>query len=179
MRSTELKPGLCEKMGPMEQVDFTTNRSEPLQNGSSRSPSPPLSNEEDGDTTRRPQRILLAEDDLDIRESLARLLEFNGYDVHAVSDGAQFLDYLAGWLFNEDTGDMSDVIITDIRMPGFNGLSIVDGLRASGWTHPVIVMSAFGDENVRSQVDKLGKAEFIAKPFLPEDLERALARLLN
>jgi CheY-like chemotaxis protein len=127
-------------------------------------------------TRNRPIRVLLAEDDHDVRFALSRLLEFAGYDVQAVSNGAEMLDVLGASILLERKDPAPDVIITDVRMPGFNGLNIIEGLRATGWTQPVIIISAFGDESLQERVARLGSAQFFAKPFEPDQLERTLAR---
>jgi CheY-like chemotaxis protein len=123
-------------------------------------------------------RVVLAEDDHDLRRALARLLECDGYDVHTVASGAQLLDYLASWILCEVTRPPADAIVTDVRMPGFNGLSIVEGLRANGWPQPIIVISAFSDEVMRDRVERLGGSALLAKPFEPTDLERTLNDLI-
>jgi DNA-binding response OmpR family regulator len=122
-------------------------------------------------------RILLAEDDYELRGALHALLETDGYDVHTVPHGAAMLDFLASWILYQDREPPVDLIITDVRMPGFNGLSILEGLRANGWTTPVIVISAFGDESMRARVQKLGSAAYFPKPFDPLALERAILQL--
>jgi CheY-like chemotaxis protein len=131
-----------------------------------------------GGTARRP-RILLAEDDHDVRVALAHLLELAGYDVSPVANGAEMLDVLAASILLEADASPPDIIITDVRMPGFNGLSIVEGLRANGWTQPVIVISAFGDENMKERISRMDHTAFFAKPFDPEKLERALLQLMH
>jgi len=125
----------------------------------------------------RSARILLAEDDEEIRRALESLLSFDGYDVRAVDNGGELMDYLSSWILGDTDEAPADVIITDIRMPGFNGLSILEGLRARGWTLPVIVISAFADREIRERVQRLGGAVFLAKPFEPGDLERAVEEL--
>jgi CheY-like chemotaxis protein len=125
----------------------------------------------------RSARILLAEDDDEIRRALERLLSFDGYQVFAVENGGELLDYLSSWILGDTSEVPADVIITDVRMPGFNGLSILEGLRARGWTLPVIVISAFADPEIRERVERLGGAVFFAKPFEPLDLERAVEEL--
>lgn len=121
-----------------------------------------------------PVRVLLAEDDGDVRAGLARLLRHDGYDVVEVSDGAQLLEVVAGWLTGESPS-CPDVIVTDVRMPGFSGLSVIEGLRAGGMRQPVIVMSAFGDARMRERIERLSEVRFLAKPFDPAELESALA----
>ena len=125
----------------------------------------------------RSARILLAEDDDEIRRALESLLSFDGYQVYAVENGGELMDYLSGWILGDTDETPADVIITDIRMPGFNGLTILEGLRARGWKLPVIVISAFGDDEIRRRVQNLGGAVFFSKPFEPVDLERAVEEL--
>jgi CheY-like chemotaxis protein len=130
-------------------------------------------------TERRAPRILLAEDDDDIRSSLEDLLRLGGYDVYTVGNGGELLDYLAAWILGDTAENPADVIVTDIRMPGFSGLSILEGLRARGWQLPVVVMSAYGDDEVRERVRRLGAAVFVAKPFEPLAVERAVEALAD
>lgn len=126
-------------------------------------------------TPPRIARILLAEDDHDVRTALARLLRLAGYEVICVSNGMQMLDTLSAWVLDRDEPPC-DLIVTDVRMPGFNGLELVEGLRASGWKQPIVVISAFADAEMQRRVRRLEPAQLFAKPFEPDDLELALAR---
>ncbi|HEX7479989.1 MAG TPA: response regulator [Polyangiales bacterium] len=127
----------------------------------------------------RVPRVLLAEDDDDLRLGLTALLRFDGYDVYAVADGTSLLDKLASRLLSQELATPVDVIVTDVRMPGVNGLAIVEGLRADGWAQPVVLISAFGDDEVRARVERLESVVFLAKPFEPAALERVLADLTD
>jgi CheY-like chemotaxis protein len=120
---------------------------------------------------RRP-RILLAEDDLDVQSALCEFLELTGFDVFACSNGADMLDALS-------EEHEADLIITDVRMPGMNGLSIAEELRASGWKQPIIVISAFGDDVIRERISRLDQCEFFSKPLDPERLEQMLVDLCS
>ncbi len=126
-----------------------------------------------------PIRILLAEDDDDLRTALARLLAFDGYEVRSVRNGAEMLDVLAGWIVTEDVLAPTDVIVTDVRMPGFDGLNIVEGLRATGWERPIVVMTAFADETTRQRIVGLKDVVFLPKPFDPQLLETLLVELVG
>jgi CheY-like chemotaxis protein len=139
-----------------------------------RKPKPPRTASDTADCV----RVLVADDDTDIRFGIARLLRLLGYKVRAVSSGAELLDVLASWILDEVDQPPTDIIVTDVRMPGFNGLSIVEGLRANGWTQPVIVISAFDDDELRSRIDKLSDVQFLAKPFDLPELERTIAHML-
>jgi len=125
-------------------------------------------------------RVLVAEDDHDVRDGLCELLSIDGYEVQAVSDGAQLLDTLSSWILAPTPLRAPvDVIVTDVRMPGFNGLNIVEGLRANGWDQPVVVISAFGDDALRARIKQLPRVAFLPKPFEPEALEQALDSLTS
>jgi CheY-like chemotaxis protein len=127
----------------------------------------------------RRTRVLLAEDDYELRLALAELLEFEGYQVRSVASGSALLDYMASWILSEPGAAAVDVIITDVRMPGFNGLNIAEGLRSNGWRHPIIVISAFGEPEMRERVARMGLAAFLDKPIDATTLERTLEELLD
>jgi CheY-like chemotaxis protein len=122
---------------------------------------------------RRP-RVILAEDDPDVRDGIAYLLRRGGFDVTTAASGTDLVEKLALRVLTDGDGRSADVIITDVRMPGFNGLSVVEGLRAAGWEQPVIVITAFADAAIRERVRRLPSTELLAKPFEPEALEAAV-----
>lgn len=126
-------------------------------------------------------RVLVAEDDDDIRDTVRDLLEVEGYEVECVASGGDLLAYLSSWILDEPTakGAPADVIVTDVRMPGFNGLNIVEGLRANGFRQPIVVMTAFCDDAMRARVSGMGAATLLEKPFDPESFERVVKDLVN
>ena len=79
-------------------------------------------------------RVLVADDDRAIRESLARALELEGYPVVAVPDGASALEAIAA--------DQPDVLILDVMMPGIDGLTVCRVLRAQGDQTPILMLTA-------------------------------------
>lgn len=128
-------------------------------------------------TTNDPPCILLAEDDIEMRELVAAALRGDGYDVTEVSDGGRLLMRI-GRTYLSGTSDLAyDMVISDIRMPVCNGLKILEGLRAARWSTPVILMTAFGDRSTRSRVEKLG-AILLDKPFDLDDLRTAVLNLV-
>jgi DNA-binding NtrC family response regulator len=120
-------------------------------------------------------RVLLAEDDDDLRAALQSFLMNEGYDVVAVADGRAALQHL-GRVQQRHAGT-PDVLVTDVRMPRANGLELLEGVRALGLELPVIVMSAFGDAGTRERAVELGATEFLDKPIAIPVLQRVLARL--
>lgn len=127
------------------------------------------------DLLSRRYRLLLAEDDDEVRWSLTALFLNTGYEVHAVRDGAQFLDEFASVILGKPGNTPPDVIVTDVRMPGFSAMNIMAGLRDAGWTTPVMVISAFGDDALRARVERLGEATFFDKPLDMDALEVAVS----
>lgn len=124
-------------------------------------------------------RLLLAEDDSDLRWSLSSSLARSGYAVSSVRDGAELLDRITLSMIDQPVEEPPDVIVTDLRMPAFNGLSLIEGLRAHGCDIPVIVISAFCDDETRERVAELGHSTFLAKPLDWAALDRALYRALH
>lgn len=121
-------------------------------------------------------RVLLAEDDDELRAVLEKALERGGFEVSAVPNGSDLLDRIALCLLGERWEPMPDIIVTDVRLPAFNGLSLMEGLRQEGFSVPVVVMTAFGDQMMRDRVELMGRATYLDKPFDWCDLEQAVWR---
>jgi CheY-like chemotaxis protein len=123
-----------------------------------------------------PARVLLAEDDRELRRLLAARLRKVGYLVVEAGTGFELLEHLGKWMAYERGFDL---VITDIRMPGVTGLAVVNALR-QGFTRgdsgtPVIVLTAFGDEETYAEAKRLGAVIF-DKPF---DIDEFRARAMN
>jgi DNA-binding NtrC family response regulator len=127
----------------------------------------------------RKTRVLLAEDDDELRWALEEILTDEGYDVMAVRSGAALQEQLRGALQMRDEGRPYDVIVSDLRMPGSTGLDVLASSRAEGSQIPMILMSAFGDDETRARAMQLGAAAFIGKPLKLEDLHAALHLAAN
>ncbi|MEU8658078.1 response regulator, partial [Actinoplanes philippinensis] len=82
-------------------------------------------------------RILIADDDAAIRESLERVLEVEGYDISTVANGLAVLDEVTG-----AGGDTLDLLILDVMMPRLGGLETCRRLRAAGHVLPVLMLTA-------------------------------------
>lgn len=119
---------------------------------------------------------MLAEDDHDLRCVLARTLELRGLEVCAVASGTRVLEELANVMVRPLSTRSYDLLVTDVRMPGRDGLSVLAGLRRGGWRRPILVISAFFDDAVRRRVERLG-ATFMAKPVDPDQFGRVVRRL--
>jgi DNA-binding NtrC family response regulator len=124
--------------------------------------------------TRTKLRVLFAEDDDDLRRSLGDALQSSGYEVVSVRDGHAALEHLGASLVLERRDAPMDILVTDLRMPGVTGLQLLEGLRARGWTLPIVVMSAFGDDDVRQRALASGATAFLNKPVDVDELQRII-----
>jgi len=125
-----------------------------------------------------PPRILVAEDDPDMRRLVVETLREDGYDVVAVSDGGRLLVTLAHEIVDENGAELADLLVSDVRMPTCSGMEILEQLRASHRRMPVILMTAFGDAATHDHAEALGALLF-DKPFDIDDLRTAVASLLR
>jgi CheY-like chemotaxis protein len=126
---------------------------------------------------RGPFRVLLAEDDAEMRSVVADALRGDGYQVIEAADGGRLLVDVAARLKGGDGANSLDLIVSDIRMPICTGLQILAALREAHWRTPVILMTAFGDEGVRRHAESLDAVLF-DKPFDVDDLRTAVSNLL-
>ncbi|MCF4129878.1 response regulator FixJ [Methylobacterium sp. SyP6R] len=117
--------------------------------------------------------VHVVDDDPAMRDSLAFLLDTAGYAVRLYATGLELLDRLARF-----AAPVSGCVLTDIRMPGIDGLTLLRRLREAGNRLPVIVMTGHGDVPLAVEAMKRGARDFIEKPFDDEVLLRALRAAL-
>lgn len=122
--------------------------------------------------------ILLAEDDDELRKLLTWSLHKEGYQVTECADGMVLLNNLDGYLFLGEA-KCFDLIISDIRMPGITGIEILEGLHEHDDYPPMILITAFGDEETHAQAARLGAAAVFDKPFEIEDLLTKAREILH
>ena len=115
-------------------------------------------------------RILIAEDSETFRRPLQRSLEIAGYEVCVVETAEEALDTLR----RVDV----DLVLTDIRLPGMDGLSLVRWIKTEYPPLPVIVMTARGGRDSAADATALGAADYLLKPFEPRDLLDAVRRAI-
>lgn len=125
----------------------------------------------------RPLRILLAEDDAEMRRFLVRELEREGFIVEQVGDGAGLVSALQRLIAEPRADGLPDVVISDLRMPGQTGLDALAALLRAGVDLPFILITAFPDDEVHAQARRLGAAALFEKPFDVDDLKIALFTL--
>jgi FixJ family two-component response regulator len=113
------------------------------------------------DTQLPAPHVALVDDDPDVGTSLRGLLRACGYRVSLFA-GAQVL--LANGL------DDVDCIVSDVQMPGMDGFTLLERVRAVASPPPVILMTAFADDHLRLRALRCGAASFLAKPVDAEQL---------
>jgi CheY-like chemotaxis protein len=121
----------------------------------------------------RPQRrarVIVAEDDAELRHMVSSLLSADGYEVVEVVNGEELLDYIAGLTRAADGSVEPDLIISDICMPEMDGLQVLKRLRNAHVATPVVLMTAFANAAVCEQADRLGAITLLSKPFEIDDL---------
>lgn len=116
-------------------------------------------------------RIVVAEDDPGMRELVVNTLRDDAHDVVMVPDGGRLLVLLARYAREELP--MPDLIITDERMPVMTGLAMLKGLRDAHWHIPVLLMTAFPDQQTKWHAESLD-ARLLTKPFPLEALREAV-----
>src|SRR5499433_199508 len=102
-------------------------------------------------------RILVIDDDAGVRESLRMTLEYDGYDVAGAATGQEGIALVER--------EAPDLVLLDVKMPGMDGLEVLDRLRAVNESLPVIVVSGHGTISTAVEATKKGAFDFIEKPF--------------
>ena len=113
-------------------------------------------------------RILIVEDKGSLRAVLEEMLKAEGLDVAGVETGSQAVEKLRA-------GERFDLVLTDWKLPGANGLAVLDAAIESDPTLPVLMMTAFGSIETAVEAMKHGAEDFITKPVDP-DLLRLMVR---
>lgn len=123
-------------------------------------------------------RVLLAEDDPSLRHLIAGVLRDDGLDVVEIEDGNALVDMLADSVAMDGSLRGYDLIVSDIRMPGFTVLEIMAGMRRLLFRTPIVLITAFGDARTHQRARQLGAVAVFDKPFDLDDLRASVAKLL-
>jgi CheY-like chemotaxis protein len=114
-------------------------------------------------------RILVVEDDDDLREIVSGSLMESGYDVIQASSGMEALHRLEKAFGPQATERAVDLVLSDVRMAEMDGLRLTEHIRSARWPLPVVLMSAFPSPDVRAEARRL-RAALLPKPFRIESL---------
>jgi DNA-binding NtrC family response regulator len=116
-------------------------------------------------------RILIIEDDKEMRSLLEDILDEEGFETESVSNGSDGLQEL--------TKEPFDLVITDIRMPGLTGLDILPIIKKLQPHASVIVITAFGNEEVYRRSFEKGAAGYLEKPIHMDKLKTLVHEMVS
>ncbi len=119
--------------------------------------------------------VVLAEDDGEMRRLLNEALLEEGFDVVKTGSGLALFDELRR---RKSRDELPALIVSDIRMPGQNGLEMLRIVRSWGWTVPFVLITSFGDDDTVREANELGATCILSKPFDLDDL-CAMAKFLT
>lgn len=114
--------------------------------------------------------VHLIDDDEGMRASLLFMLETAGFEPYAYASADSFLDA---------AGDAAGCVVTDVRMPGMNGIELIEAMNARGIDLPVVVITGHADVAMAVEAMKLGARDFLEKPFQEEALLGAVRACLK
>lgn len=109
-------------------------------------------------------RVLVMDDDPDLRALMTMALRHRDFEVIHAPDGVRGIEYLdaasktAAW-------ELPDLVVSDVLMPGLGGLDLLRAMRAARWTIPVLLVTAFPAPALEERALALGAACVLAKPF--------------
>jgi two-component system response regulator FixJ len=102
-------------------------------------------------------KVYVIDDDEAVRDSLNFLLDSAGFDVTLFETAVSFLDALPGLDFG--------CVVSDVRMPGLDGIELLKRMKAGHSTFPIVIMTGHGDVPLAVEAMKLGAVDFLEKPF--------------
>jgi len=105
----------------------------------------------------RKSRVLVVDDEEEIRNILSRILEKEGFEVITASDGEQAMQKLCF--------DTPDAVLLDVRMPGLSGMDVLKKIKAIDGNLPVVLVTAYADTHQAVEAMKEGAYDYLAKPF--------------
>lgn len=117
------------------------------------------------------RKVLVVDDDPVVGASIDRVLSPKGFAVISTTDGQAALDRIA----KEDY----DVVYTDIKMPGMNGLEVARRIKASRPWLPVVIITGYGSADNELEARDIGTAGFLRKPLAPDVIEGSLYRAID
>jgi two-component system, LuxR family, response regulator FixJ len=107
-------------------------------------------------------KVYVIDDDAAMRDSLEFLLDSSGFDVRLFEVAQDFLDALSGLPLG--------CVVSDVRMPGMDGIELLKHMKAADNRFPIVIMTGHGDVPLAVEAMKLGAIDFLEKPFEAERL---------
>jgi chemosensory pili system protein ChpA (sensor histidine kinase/response regulator) len=118
-------------------------------------------------------QILIVDDSMSVRNSLAQLVSDQGYEPHLAHDGMEAMDMILK--------HKPDLVLTDLEMPRMNGLELAAQIRASAALSdlPIVMITSRTQQKHREQAEKAGVSLYITKPYTEDDLIEAMRNMIN
>ena len=117
------------------------------------------------------RRILIVDDEKDIRDTMRAFFELQGFEVFEAADGVEAIERVREEPF--------DVVLTDLMMPGLNGLEVLKLVRSTSPATAVLIITAYPSPQVESKAMELGCDGFLSKPFRLDQLKSAVHQSLT
>lgn len=120
-----------------------------------------------------PKKILIADDEEDVKVVVQLYLESKGYEIHTAYDGLDAID--------KARAEMPDLLLLDIMMPVIDGFEVCRRLKSDPATAgiPIVMLSAASQTESKDRALSAGAADYIVKPFDPDQLESVVAAVLG
>ena len=116
-------------------------------------------------------RILIVEDESDMRNGLQKILSRKGYSVETAEDGLRAVEKMKQTTFQ--------LVIADLKMPGIDGIGVLRKAKDIDNTVTVIIITGYGSVKTAVESMRLGAFDYIAKPFKPDDISLAVEKALK
>jgi CheY-like chemotaxis protein len=116
-------------------------------------------------------KILVVDDDAVVGRSFDRVLTEKGYEVSTVLSGEEGLKKIGT--------DGFDLVFTDIKMPGMDGLEMAQRIKEMNPWMPIVVVTGYGSEANEARAEEVGVTEFLRKPLTPETIEQVTLKTLR
>jgi two-component system response regulator AtoC len=110
----------------------------------------------------KPTRILVVDDEKNVRHQISSLLKLKGFEVEQAADGREAMEAC--------TENPFDIVLCDVRMPGMDGMAFLKEIEGSESEAAVIIMSAYGDIELAQEAVRQGAADYFSKPYKNEEL---------
>jgi len=117
------------------------------------------------------RRILVIDDEATVREGCRKVLGRHGYDVETTASAKDGLDRAMRGYF--------DCALIDLKMPEMNGMEIVRTARQNRGNMAVVIITGYGDVETAAEATRLGVADYVCKPFTPDEIAQAVRRALD
>lgn len=117
-------------------------------------------------------RILIADDDANVRDLASRALQSAGHQVDCVSDGSEALDHVKA-------NGAPDVLVTDIDMPQLDGISLAKDVGTQSPNVAILLMSGYSEQLARASEIKAAKVATIQKPFTLDAIRQSVRAIVG